>query len=154
MRFDPAFLAALPHDLRIIAIGIGLFLLPHLMAGLFWSAILRLKLMVPAGILGLLAAQGVAITMTSGLGWFGGASGVGRTALCVLLWLVLTLVILNVLAAIVTRYAVPLEVEGRAIAPAPFWPTGPLDWVLRQEEAVKNATYVPPSAQPPREGLD
>lgn len=76
MRFDPAFLAALPDDARLIAIGIGVLLLPHLIAGLFWSAILRLKLMVPAGIVGLLAAQGLAVTMTSGLGWFGGATGV------------------------------------------------------------------------------
>ncbi|GEM72197.1 MULTISPECIES: hypothetical protein [Sphingomonas] len=154
MRFDPAFLAALPDDARLIAIGIGVLLLPHLIAGLFWSAILRLKLMVPAGIVGLLAAQGLAVTMTSGLGWFGGATGMGRTALCSLLWLLLTLIILNVLAAVATRYATPLEFDGRVIAPARFWPTGPLDWVLRHEETVKNATYVPPSAQPPREGFD
>jgi hypothetical protein len=50
MRFDPAFLAALPDDARLIAIGIGVLLLPHLIAGLFWSAILRLKLMVPVGL--------------------------------------------------------------------------------------------------------
>ena len=87
MRFDAAFVGALPQDLRIIAIGIGVFPLPHLIAGLFWSAILRLKLMVPAGIIGLLAAQGLAVTMTSGLGWFGGATGIGRTALCILIWL-------------------------------------------------------------------
>ncbi|MBB4087504.1 hypothetical protein [Sphingomonas carotinifaciens] len=154
MRFDPAFIAALPQDFRFILVGVGFLLLPHLVAGLFWSAILRLKLAVPAGIVGLVAAQGAAVTMTSRFGWFGGTTGMGRIALCLLLWLILTLVILNILAAIVTRLAPPLQVDGDLIPPAPFWPTGLLDWVLRQEEAVKSATYVPPSSLPPREGFD
>lgn len=154
MQFDPAFLAMLPEDLRIIAIGVGVLLLPHLAAGLFWSAVLRLKLAVPAAIVGLLLAQGLAVTMTSGLGWFGHAQGSGRAALCILLWMVMTLVVLNVLAAIVTRSALPIGFNGQSVRPVPFWPTGLFDWVLRQDEAVKSQMYVPPSSQPPREELD
>jgi predicted MFS family arabinose efflux permease len=77
----------------------------------------------------------------------------GRTALCSLLWLLLTLIILNVLAAVATRYATPLEFDGRVIAPAasglPVRSTG---FCVRRRRS-----RMPPTsrrAQPPREGFD
>lgn len=146
--FDPAFVAMLSADGRFIVIVTGIVLMPQLLAGLVWSFVLRPRLALPAAALALLAAQGLTVTMTDWWGWFGRATGVGRTALCIPIWMLASLVLLNLMARVATAAAPPVFVGKDEIVPAPFGLMGLFDWVFRQAENVRNERYEPPASSP------